>query len=374
MTNHLITFSDVERREVVWLEPGKPRGMVVILAGDPGLGKSLCTLKTAAQLSLRGEHSIICSAEDSIEYTIKPRLDALGADTSKIHSFTPLDKDGNMRGVSFPTDAALLRDEIRDVSAIYVALDPIGALLDAKVDSHKDASLRSALAPLARIAEETLATIEIVWHLNKSVGSDPMQRLGGSIGGPGAARSCLLLDRDPDDADQDRGTRRVLAHFKCNVGPLGPSRLLEVEAITLPASNLEPEVSTARIVDTGESPHAATALLASIDDGGVLTDAAEFLIAELADGAVDAAQMLRRAKNAGIAERTLNRAKKHVGVISERSGFGRDGIWTWRLKTATPEPRQSMAFNDDVLAINGAIDGHIAIDGHRQPTKTGDNL
>ena len=43
------------------------------------------------------------------------------------------------------------------------------------------ASVRSALAPLHRIAEETTAAILCVYHLNKSSGSDPMMRLGGSI-------------------------------------------------------------------------------------------------------------------------------------------------------------------------------------------------
>ena len=140
-----------------------------------------------------------------------------------------------------------------------------------------------------------------------------MTRLGGSIGGPGAARSCLLLDRDPDDPDKERGTRRVLAHFKCNVGPLQPSRTLNVEAIHLEASNLEPPVDTARITDTGESPHTAETLLQADEDGGGGTEATDFLLAELGDGdPIPAVEIKKRARQAGIAESTLNRAKKRA--------------------------------------------------------------
>jgi hypothetical protein len=203
-----------------------------------------------------------------------------------------------------------------------------------------------------------------------------MMRLGGSIGGPGAARSCLLLDRDPDDPDQDRGTRRVWAHFKCNCGPLQPSRLLRVEEITLPADSLEPEVTTARIVDVGESPHAAAALLAAgADDHGAGTDAVDFLVAELGDGIpVEATVMLKRAKEAGINESTLNRAKKRAGVVSERIGFAGDGRWMWQLKVVKPPSPSSTAtyeINDDEVAINGAKAAKALIDGHGGDTSAG---
>jgi hypothetical protein len=55
--------------------------------------------------------------------------------------------------------------------------------------------------------------------LNKGESTDPVQRLGGSIGLPDAARSVLLLARDPDDPDGVDGSQRVLAQAKSNYGP-----------------------------------------------------------------------------------------------------------------------------------------------------------
>ena len=183
-------------------------------------------------------------------------------------------------------------------------------------------------------------------------------RLGGSIGGPGAARSCLLLDRDPDDPDKDRGNRRVVAHFKGNIGKLQPSRRLEVEEVLLPADDLEPEVSTARLHDVGESPHAASALLAVAgDERSAVDDAVAFLDGELGDGhAMASKDILAAPRRAGVSERTLRRASERVGVLKERVGFGGDGCWTWRIDghtQPTPPIAHFLAINDDDLATNG---------------------
>jgi hypothetical protein len=269
--------------------------------------------------------------------------------------------------MTFPTDATILLEAVRETEAVLVVIDPITAQLDKSVDSHKDASLRSALAPLHRVAEETTAALLAVFHLNKSTGSDPMMRLGGSIGGPGQARSALLLDRDPDDPEKDRGARRVLAHFKSNIAPLQPSRLLTVEPVHLPADNLEPAVDTARIIDVGESPHAASALLAAAgDDKSAVDEAADFLLVELGDGlAMASKEILAAARRAGVSERTLRRASDRLGVVKERVGFGADGQWVWRIdgQTRPTTPlRQLLDINDDVLAGNGGlpIDGQQA--------------
>lgn len=367
MTSPLVALDTVHRREVAWLRHGTiPRGMPSILAGHPGLGKSLWTLRLAAELSHEGLNTVVCSAEDSLEYSIKPRIEACAADPTKIHALIPRDDEGNARGVTFPSDALLLQEAILSVEAVLVIIDPVAAHIDHDVDSHKDASLRTALAPLSRIAEETLAAVLCVYHLNKTTSSsDPMMRVGGSIGGPGQARSCLLIDRDPDDPDKDRGNRRVLAHFKCNVGSLQPSRLLEVRPVLLPATDLEPEVHTAAILDIGESPHSAGAILGSNnEDRTAMDEAVEFLHGELDGGiSVSTKTILKRARELGISERTLRRAKTTTGVIAERAGFGNDGAWTWRI------PLQTNGANPHRLPNNG--DGLAAFDASRARARAG---
>src|SRR3954453_15384884 len=116
----------------------------------------------------------------------------------------------------------------------------------------------------------------------------PLQRLSGSGAFGNAARSVLLLDRDPDDPDGEQGRRRGLAHVKSNDGPEMEILLYEIEPVLLPANGDEPEVSTSRLALRGESPHSGRALLASgsasDEERTAQEEAAEFLRAELDDG------------------------------------------------------------------------------------------
>jgi hypothetical protein len=89
--------SDIEARPVNWLWPGRiARGKVTMLAGHPGLGKSQAALAIAAIVTIGGRWPvdrvpaergsvIIMSAEGGPEDTIRPRLEAAGADLACCH-------------------------------------------------------------------------------------------------------------------------------------------------------------------------------------------------------------------------------------------------------------------------------------------------
>jgi putative DNA primase/helicase len=181
------------------------------------------------------------------------------------------------------------------------------------------------------MAEATGIALVVIAHLNKGASTDPLLRIGGSIGIPAAARSALLLALDPDDPDGAEGTRRVLAHVKCNLAPLAPSLAYEIQPILLEGP---PKVNTARIHLIGESERSGRDLLGAPSDHGEryeLDEAITWLEGELSVGAVAAKNIVSRARGAGISERTLRRAKDALGVVSERIGFGIEGIWSWRL-------------------------------------------
>jgi hypothetical protein len=93
----LVALKDVQPETVTWLWPGRlAAGKLALLVGDPGLGKSWTTLDLAARLSagrlmpdgasaVPPGDVILLSAEDGLADTIRPRLDALGADVARIH-------------------------------------------------------------------------------------------------------------------------------------------------------------------------------------------------------------------------------------------------------------------------------------------------
>jgi hypothetical protein len=338
---------DVRRERLCYLEPGRiPLGLVTVLGGYAGLGKSQYTCLIAARLS-RGEYgepaaAVIATAEDSPSTTVKPRLEAVQADLDLVHFIHIKDEDGLTDGISIPDDLETVADQMRQVEAKLLIVDPLVAHLPIEIDSHKDQSVRRALAPLYRLAQELDCAVLVCIHLNKATGMQPLQRLSGSGAFGAAARSVLLLDRDPDDPEGQRGSRRVLAHIKSNDGPEMPSLLYEIQPMLLPEKDDEPEVDTSRLELLGESPHDGRALLASTtseEERSAQDEAEDFLLAELGDGERhDAGEITKAAAKIGINYRTLRRARKAVGAEKEKAGFTRG--WEWWLPKGTSETRK----------------------------------
>jgi RecA-family ATPase len=151
---------------------------LAILDGDLGLGKSLVTLDLCARLT-RGRRFpngtpapagsvVIVNCEDGVADTIRPRLDALGADLGRVHLFRGRVAAGSEQLPSFPRDPARLERAVRQVGAVLVIIDPIMAFFDETVCTGNDQSVRQTLAPLARLAEETTCAVLLVRHLNET--------------------------------------------------------------------------------------------------------------------------------------------------------------------------------------------------------------
>jgi len=73
------------------------------------------------------------------------------------------------------------------------------------------------------------------------------------------------------------------------------------------------------------------------------------LRAFLADGPVEAKTIQARAREAGIAEPTLRRAKARVGVEAFLTGFGAAGRWHWRLPLRRDDHEIIISGSDDHL-------------------------
>jgi RecA-family ATPase len=172
----LTRLADVEPECVSWLWPGRiPLGKLVTLDGDPGLGKSTLALTFATPITTAGTWPdgsvceqpgavLIMSAEDGLADTVRPRLDAAGADVSKVHAIegVPLiDEDTGERTLRPPSlaDVAALEDAINRTGARLLIIDVLMAYLPAGADSHKDQDIRRVLSRLAALADRTGCTI-----------------------------------------------------------------------------------------------------------------------------------------------------------------------------------------------------------------------
>lgn len=321
-----------------------PLGAVTLLAGREGLGKSTVAIELGAQLTrgalpgdLQNESVgvIYASAEDSPESTIVPRLLAAGADLGRVSLLEVVTHENAEQlpdALTLPDDTVNLGEVAESAGARLVVLDPLVSYLPAKVNGHRDQHVRRVLAPLARLATDIGVAIIAVIHLNKRETVDVLARVSGSVGFTAAARSVLIVGRDPDDPDGESGGCRILAHPKCNVGPLAPSLLARVEPRWI-ESDAGETIATSGIVLLGESEHNARDLLAqpaTDEERSARDEAADFLRAALAEGPVPAGTVRAEAHEAGIANRTLDRAKKVVGVRARKLREG----WVWELKDA----------------------------------------
>jgi hypothetical protein len=356
-----ILVSDVETERLAWLWRGwLALGKLSVLDGDPGLGKSATTLDIAARVSTGRPFPdgsecesgaggvVILSAEDGLADTIKPRLEAAGADTSRISSLgTVWEGRGERRHertLSLPEDIPLIEREVRRVGAKLVIVDPLMAFLPKKIDAHKDQDVRRALAPFASMAERTGVALQVVRHLSKSEGTSPIYRGGGSIGIIGAARMGALVAKDPKDEE-----RRVLAPTKNNLAVHPKSLLYGLE---------EADNGAVRVIWAGESEYSASELLQTVraDRAYARRDAEDFLAALLSDGPVPKASVEEEARAANISNGTLRRAKASLGVDAARENQvgGERGVgrWVWKLP-ATEETGRGVQSHD----VQGAQSG-----------------
>ena len=241
-------------KSVDWLWDRRiPRGNMTILVGEEGFGKSTFLCWLAAQLSNgalpggsygRPVNTLILSAEDSIDHTINPRLEAAGADRSRVFDLPFKTVLGDFQGVVLPTDTDAVLEACERQEIGLLVVDPINAFLDSKVDSHKDAGIRSALGPIIAAAEAGKFALLVVLHINKGADKTERQAMMGSSGYRNAARSTLIFGLDPEQPDKD-GPNRMLVHGdKHNLSKRQPGYKIEIVEKEVDGDDGQPVTTT----------------------------------------------------------------------------------------------------------------------------------
>jgi len=330
-TEPLITdvcVEGVEQKPIEWLWHGRmPRGALTIYEGIEGEGKSMLLCEVAARVTrgqaLPGDRprepgSVLWfAAEDDIARVLKPRLMAAGADNRMIWAVSdpiPFDR--------FGIDA--LRERIEERQPTLVVIDPIFAFTPG--DATKGAESRRITNQLKLVAEEFNLAMALVRHVGKAKGfGDPRAAGLYSIEWRAAARSVLLAGSDPDEPEV-----RALTQTKTNYGKLA-------EPIGYKILSDDTSPSGARFVWQKFTSLTARRILAAIGDDDERSErqqAEDFLKEILANGRMPAKQVRHEANQAGVAERTLKRAKASLGVVSVHEGGqfkGGDQVWYWVL-------------------------------------------
>ncbi len=266
---------------------------------------------------------IILANEDDAAHTIRPRLDAAGADVTKVYIVEGVAREGQQVDLfQLDTDVAALRvraEEIGDVRLIII--DPPSAYLGPKVDAYKESDVRRVLAPLTQLAHDTGALVVLVVHLNKRSDGGAQQRFGGSTAWIAAPRAAFLV------AEEEATRRRFMLPVKNN---LGNDRLGFEYRVTETLLNYSSGPIKAPFIEwLGVSNRSAGEILNPPKPKAppALDIAKDFLRQELSSGPKPMKEVQVSAEAVGISKATLNRAKEVAGVISQKTSDG----WTWSL-------------------------------------------
>jgi putative DNA primase/helicase len=321
-----VRAADVHPISIDWLWTDYvPRGMTSIFGGFPGVGKSTILYDLAARTSCEGKVVLIVTAEDHLAAVVRPRLEAAGADLDLVRIVTV--------PITLPDDVAVLGSLVRDYEAALLVLDPLVAFIGDGVNTHRDHHVRRVLAPLADLAEKTGVALVVVIHTNKGRENEPLMRISGSIGFSGAARTVLLAADDPKEE-----ARRIFAVVKSNLAEFPPPLAYRVVGV-----QLEGGISTSRIEWLGQAPEIdVRELLVSRDpdERSAREDAIEFLVeAGVQETAQPVADLMRAAAAMQIGEKTLQRARRALGIPAWLDEFG--GAWKWGPKLADGLDTQS---------------------------------
>ena len=317
----MIRMSEVQSQEIEWLwYPFIPYGKLTIIQGDPGDGKTTMVLNLAAKLS-KGEaldenmkvtepvNVIYQTAEDGLADTVKPRLELAGADCERIIVIDESDKSLSM--VDERLEEAIVRTGAR-----LLILDPIQAYLGGGMDMNRANEARDMTKKLGALAEKTKCAIILIGHMNKASGNKAAYRGMGSIDFFAVARSVLLVGR----VEGESNTRAVV-QIKNNLAAFGHPK-----AFALSEDGFK---------WLGDYEITVDEVLGGITPKANKMELAKQMLRELAEtqSAVLSNEIFDRADELGISKRTLENAKKELGIRARKI----NNAWYWELDKVKPE-------------------------------------
>ena len=336
----LTPATSIKTETIEWvIDQWIPAGMLTLLAGREGIGKSTIACDWVSMLSKKGVKCAYLNSEDSRSYTVKPRLQAAGANLDNVFFIDVETETGNEGHLKLPQDTNLLFDELNNQGVKFVVLDAAKSSMDPKLDGYKDDHVRQFLEPLAAAADRYGITVVGLAHFGKAEGKDTGKLLLGSIAWSQIARSVLSAAMDDDG-------RLIVSNTKANLARGIVSR--EAHLVSRPVKLSDGTLTELGAIEWGEfTDTVATELLdrQADEDADDRTDAEIWLTDYLTErGPTPRAEVLKAAAKASVAsERTIKRAFKTLNGISESQGFPR--VATWSLPSGDSRDKTTLHTN-----------------------------
>jgi putative DNA primase/helicase len=344
----LICASDLEPEPIQWLwENWLAAGKFHILAGAPGTGKTTIALNLAAIITAGGQwpggglcepgNVLIWSGEDDPKDTLLPRLLAHFADRNRIYFVSGVFEQNKPRAFDPARDMPSLYEKALNIGGVkMIIIDPIVNVISG--DSHKNGEVRRDLQPLVELGQKLKAVILGISHFNKgsALTRDPLERVTGSIAFGALARIVLVTAKL---TDVNGNVKRILIRAKSNNGPDGGGYHYQIEQAKLTGYE---DIFSSKII-WGEhaegTPHELLMdinIQEKLNKNSAFAEAVSFLKDILSKGAVPKHEVDNKAKDTGIKDITLRRAKSFLKVQTIHEGYGLGSIWKWSLPPAQP--------------------------------------
>jgi putative DNA primase/helicase len=359
----LLRGSELTPEPIKWLWPGwLPQGKLVILAGEPGTGKTTAALSFAGTVTTGGSFPdgslcpvgdvLIWSGEDDPTDTLMPRLIAAGANQDRIYFVGDVDPKGERRPFDPAKDTPKLFEAAQGLPDLQMIIfDPVVNAVAG--DSNKNAEVRRALQPLVDFAARVGAVLIGITHYAKGgAGLDPTKRVIGSVAFSAVARVVLGCAKTKD---KEGNERRILARSKSNLGPDDGGFTYSVEQV-----EALPGITASRTA-WGEALEGSARELLSEPETGQdepsAMDAVALLREELsADCWTNAKEAQRSIVSQGFSPKQVWAASKRLSVIRKRGGY--QGNIYWRLPGG-PEigpPTASIDSIDSTLEVRESME------------------
>ena len=235
--------------------------------------------------------------------TIKPRLEVAGADCENISVI-----DESIKSLSMIDER--LEEAIIRTKAKLLILDPIQAYLGGSMDMNRANEARDMTKKLASLAEKYHCAIVLVGHMNKAAGNKAAYRGMGSIDFFAVARSVLLVGRVEGEENI-----RAVVQIKNNLAGFGHPKAFQL--------------SEDGFLWLGDYEITADEVLGGIVPKANKLEQAKRLLRKLAEtnNAIQSNEIFNLAEEQNISRRTLENAKKELGVRVKRI----NNSWYWEL-------------------------------------------
>jgi hypothetical protein len=314
-----VTSAKLKARTLSWLwKDYIPFGALTLIVGPTSVGKTTFLAALAAQVTggpklgdgkkTLARNVLWLTLENDLVIDVREKLKAAGADLARI-VHPGRDEAGEVqRRLAFPTDIGVLREYIRKEGAALVVVEPMDSFLFDGFDVNKTADVRQLLDALHQLAISEGVVIVFTRHFNKSRMGGVLDWVSGSAAWTQCPRVVLTLDYHEEIPDL-----RTLSNSKPGLVKRPPSYTFTLDDVgSAPRFHL--------LDQSDDNALSVDGKLDAVAEKRGNMEAQAFLRAELGNGAVKTADLLKRAEAFGFHRKTIQRARAKLDIGYENRG------------------------------------------------------